>query len=201
VISDGNRKSIPRTLHRWKPQIKIKSTGDSYGGMPFMGLSATLTLHARATIGSCFRDSVWNDPPPAIFETAWDLEASNIAWNINGAGTDAGGNHYQYSGSGLETLKAKDGSGSMWSFDGSTVSLQVCCDGLSYTWTIRAADGSASSGDSTTNMCATILDNSIVLEDDWTVARGTYQDQIFGLQVDWNAFSPEPPFAWDGEPR
>jgi hypothetical protein len=202
VVRENKRISITRPLHRWKPQIKIKSTGSSYGGMPFLGLSATVTLYARATIdSSCFRDSIWNAPPPATFSAYWDLDASNVAWKIDGAGTDESGVHYQYSGSGLESLRVKNGSGSMYSFDGSTMSFQICCDGLSFTQTFKAPDGSGGSSESSIPMCATIMDNSITLADDWSVAQGSYQDNIFGLQIDWNAFSAEPPFDKDGEPR
>jgi hypothetical protein len=201
VITDGERESIPRPIYRWKPQFKIKYTGANYGAMPFMQLNGTLTLQARAGMGSCFRDSVWNDPPTAVFDAPWDLEVSTIGWSISGAGKDEGGNNYQYSGSDIATLKAKNGTGSMWSYDGETLSLQVCCDDLKYNLTLKAADGTVGSFDSSTNMCATIFYKSDVLSDDWSVEKGSYHDDIYELQIDWNAFSPEPLFDEENEPR
>ena len=207
VVRENERISIPRPLHRWRPQIKIDTVSSSYP-FPFLHLNATVTLQARATIESgCFRDSISNDPPPATFDTDWDLDASNVAWKIDGEGTDPSGMHWQYNGSGLESLRAKGssaGAGSIYSFNGSTISFQVCCSNLSFTETYKAPDGSGGQDVTDTGFCATIWDNNlIVLADDWSVAGGSYQDNssVDPVQISWNAFSAEPPFDKDNEPR
>ena len=81
-----------------------------------MHINATVTLLARATMDSLsFRDSAWNDPPPAVFQAGWEIEGSNIAWKIDGSGTETYEDYsisYQYNGSGLESLKALEAKGS-----------------------------------------------------------------------------------------
>jgi len=206
VIRENERISIPRPLHRWRPQIKIDTTF-IVSPFPFLHLNATVTLLARATIESwCFRDSILNDPPPATFDAYWDLDASNIAWKIDGEGTqtfDNGGYvQYKYNGSGLKSLRAINGDGNMWSFNGSTVSFGICGD-LSFTMTIKSPEGT-SQGETTAPFCATIWDNNLIaLSDDWTVAGGSYQDNsgVDPVQINWNAFAAEPPFDMDNEPR
>ncbi len=88
VVRENGRTSIPRKLHRWRPQIKIGTTSDTLLNSVH-DINATVTLLARATMDMLsFRDSAWNDPPPAVFHAAWDIEGSNIAWKIDGSGTE-----------------------------------------------------------------------------------------------------------------
>jgi len=208
VIRENGRISIPRPLHRWRPQIKIDTTL-IVSPFPFLHLNATVTLLARATIDSwCFRDSIWNDPPPATFTTDWDIDGSNIAWKIDGSGTqtyDLYSMFYQYTGSGLESFRAAECSGSFYSFNGSTASFHICCSKLPFTMTFKGSDGAGGQDKPDLGFCATIWDDNIIaLSDDWTVAKGTYQDNNSGVdpvQISWNAFPAEPPFDMDNEPR
>jgi hypothetical protein len=212
VVHENGRTSIPRKLHRWRPQIKIDTTTNN-GYPPFMHINATVTLLARATMETLsFRDSAWNDPPPAVFDAGWDLEGSNVAWKIDGSGTETYDDTsitYQYNGSGLESFKALEAKsysngGTLYTFNGSTIAFQVCVGGLSYTMTQKISDGSSSQGVYDTGFCATIWDNNIIaLSDDWTVAGGSYQDLLWPhpIQINWNTFSAEPPFDPENEPR
>jgi hypothetical protein len=207
VIRENGRISIPRPLHRWRPQIKIDTTLIN-SPFPFLHLNATATLQARATIDSwCFRESIWIDPPPATFNTHWDIDGSNIAWKIDGSGTqtyDEYSMFYQYTGSGLESFKKAECSGSFYSFDGVTASFQLCCSKLPFTMTFRGSDGAGGQDTPDLSFCATVWDNNgITLADDWTVTGGSCQDisSIDPVQISWNAFSAEPPFDQDKEAR
>lgn len=215
VLTDNGRKSIPRPLHRWKPQIKIEQTSNLYP--PFLHLTATVTLQARATIDSwCFRDSVWNDPPAATFNTDWDSNSSNIAWKIDGQGTqtfDEGYSMlYQYSGSGLDSFEKAECSGSFGTFYGSTVYFDISCGNLPYTMTFKGSDGVGGQSEATFSFYASLMDTNAVpvpgaytatLEDDWSVEGGLYEDTsgIDPVTIQWNAFSADPPFDINGEPR
>jgi hypothetical protein len=208
VIRENGRVSIARPLHRWRPQLKIDTTIIN-SLFPFLHLNATVTLLARATVDSwCFRESAWIDPPPATFNTYWDIDGSNIAWTIDGSGTqtyDEYSMSYQYTGSGLESCRAAECSGSFYSFDGVTASFQICCSKLPFTVTFKGSDGAGGQDNPDLSFCATIWeDNVIALADDWSVAGGSHQDNISSLdpiQISWNAFSAEPPFDQEKEPR
>ena len=50
VVRENGRTSIPRKLHRWRPQIKIDTT---FTLPQFLHLNATVTLLARATMECC----------------------------------------------------------------------------------------------------------------------------------------------------
>jgi hypothetical protein len=111
---------------------------------------------------------------------------------------------YQYTGSGLESFRAAECSGSFYSFNGSTVSFQICCSKLPFTVTFKGSDGAGGQDKSDLGFCATIWDDNIIaLSDDWTVAKGSYQDNsgVDPVQISWNAFPAEPPFDMDNEPR
>jgi hypothetical protein len=207
VIRESGRISIARPLHRWRPQIKIDTTLIN-SLFPFLHLNATATLQARATIDSwCFRESTWIDPPPATFNTYWDIDGSNIAWTIDGSGTQTYDEYsisYQYTGSGLESFRKAECSGSFYSFDGSTASFQICCSKLPFTMTFRGSDGAGGQDTPDFSFCATIWeDNTIALADDWSVAGGSHQDisSLDPVQISWNTFSAEPPFDPEKEPR
>jgi hypothetical protein len=70
--------------------------------------------------------------------------------------------------------------------------------------TFKGSDGAGGQDTPDLSFCATIWDDTMIaLSDDWTVAGGSYQDTsgVDPVQINWNAFSPEPPFDKDGEPR
>jgi hypothetical protein len=214
VIRENGRTSISRPLHRWKPQIKVKSIGSS-GIYPFIKYDITMTLHARSTIGlylpevltrDCFRDSIWNDPPPAQFAALWDVTASNIAWKVEGEGSD-GDYYYKYEGSGLkpliETYPPEPEDGILTDESGASVTLKVRAF-VPFTWTVKdLANGSVRTLE--TVLPILVKKDNIAISDDWGVFPASFQsDVVLGggmAQIDWNAFSAEPPFDKDKEPR
>jgi hypothetical protein len=210
LVHENERVSIPRTLHRWRPQIKMDRTYTTFP-FPFMHINTTFTLLARATMDTLsFRDSAWNDPPPAVFDARWDYDGSNVAWKIDGQGTDENDMFWQYNGSGLESLKALDAkdtfdAGNMYTLNGSTIAFQVCCSSLSFTYQFRAFDGSGGQDQYGDSLCGTIWDNNLItLSDDWSVAADSYKDTMGYLDptnISWNAFQAEPPFDSENEPR
>jgi len=221
VVRENERTSIPRLLHRWRPQIKVKSIS-SPEDMPFMQYDVTFTMQARATIGSglkgsmltdplafpSFRDSIWNDPPPAQFAAWWDLSASNVAWKIDGEGSD-GETYYKYEGSGLKPLTegvvGGDTTGIITNDSGTSVSLSIDA-ALPFTFTMKVLE----TGDVLTYeglLPIWVQKDNITLSDDWGVFQASFQsDDICPpigcmAQISWNQFSADPPFDKDNEPR
>ena len=219
VVQENERNSIPRTLHRWRPQIRVTSIS-SPDGYPFLKYNANFTLQARSTINAgllgpifAFRDSVWNDPPPAQFAAWWDFTASNVAWKVEGEGSD-GEFYYKYEGSGLkpliEMLPGPQSStvviGIMTDESGTSGSLCLEIDMLPFTMTIKTLE----TGDVQTlpgMIPIHVQKDKITILEDWSVFPASFQSDV-GLgsmsqmaQIDWNQFSAEPPFDTDNEPR
>lgn len=195
VVAEGGRTSINRPLHRWRPQIQINGT-DSLG----MQYTITLTLQARATVNSeSYRAEMWNDPPPATFNTFWDRQACVIGWQVSGSGT-SGGKHYTWSGSGLRTFTNNEGGYFRTNDAGTAVDFAVSAD---ITYNVTVVDGGSSSTTSDTRQI-TVVGSGVGLSSNWTVAGATFQDSV-GLgdpaNITWSAFAPTPPFDPLGEPR
>ena len=224
VVRENGRTSISRPLHRWKPQIKVKSIS-SPDGFPFMKYEVTYTMHARATLGfidpsfsirDCFRDSVSNDPPPAQFQAWWDPTASNVAWKVEGEGSD-GELYYKYEGSGLKSIIELGGSldpGSViqgiWTDkSGTSVSLSIRVP-IPFTVTIKDASGLVNNT-LDAQLAFLVKKDNIAISDDWGVFPASFQGEVLTAafeggvnsmaQIDWNTFSAEPPFDKISEPR
>jgi len=216
VVRANDRTSIPRILHRWKTQIKVTSIS-SPEGFPFMKYEATLTMHARSTIGfinpwgviqDSFRDSVWDDPPPAHFAAYWDLSASNVAWKIEGEGSD-GELSYKYEGSGLKPLIEVTGDiqpGAIFTDEsGTLVSLRVRAI-VPFTMTIKALEAGETITQQDIPLSILVQKENISLADDWSVFPASFQSDVIPplgsmAQISWNGFPAEPPFDKNTEPR
>jgi hypothetical protein len=211
VVRENGRTSISRPLHRWKTQIKVTSIS-SPENFPGIKYDVTFTLQARSTIGlyipevvtrDCFRDSIWNDPPPAQFAAWWDVTASNVAYKIEGEGY-SGDQHFKYSGSGLkpliETYPPDTKDGILTDESGTSVTLKIRVL-LPFTMTIE--NGSTKTFE--TAFPIIIEKDGIALSDDWGVFPASFQSDMLlpgGMaQISWNAFAADPPFDMDNEPR
>lgn len=198
VLSQDGRIGIARPLHRWRPSISV--TGGTGGPI----VNATFTLQGRATIdGGSLRASPWADPPIAQFQADWDKPASLIAWNITGESTSTSGDyHYSYSGAGSRAFGDNDG-GSLESQGNGTTARLYAYGQVTYTTTVTDLNTSAqSSSDDTATI--SVDREGLALGADWTVAAGAYTENNTSLgdvQMNWNAFSPTPPFDPQAEPR
>jgi hypothetical protein len=184
---------MARVWHRWKPQITVDGT---HGALHY---SVTFTLQARATIdGSCFRQTAWQDPPPAEFETYWDPDASFIAWTVSGSET-SGDKHYTYSGAGQRSFGERDGGGLRTEQGATTVELSLHGP---ITWTVtETSPGSSTTHDNEANI--SVLRTGVGLSANWTVGAASFQQVgLSGTEnVSWSEFSADPPFDNAMEPR
>lgn len=198
VLSQDGRMGIARPLHRWRPSISV--TGGTGGRV----VNATFTLQGRATIdGGSLRASPWADPPAAQFQAYWDKPASFIAWNITGESTSTSGDyHYSYSGTGSRAFGDNDGGLLESQGNGTTARLSAYAQ-VTYTTTgIDLSTGEQWSGDNTVTI--SVDREGLALGADWTVAAGAYTENNTSLgdvQMNWNAFTPTPPFDPQTEPR
>jgi hypothetical protein len=199
TVVEDNRLSIPRVVHRWRPQIKVESTG---GSGP--QITATLTLHARSTLDSnSFRESVWDPAPPATFDTVWDPEACSIGWQVSGQYTD-GCETTVYSGNGLEMFDPSehnngflravaDGSGVHVEFDVTapiryTATTTNTCENTTFTSEVTES--------------INVWKDDVPLSSNWTIGAASYTTgNYWPRQISWNAVAAEPPFDPDAEPR
>lgn len=197
VVAESGRTSINRPLHRWRPQITI--TGKEWGGMQY---TITFTLQARATVrADAYRTDIWSDPPPATFSTYWDLEASVVGWQFSGSSTTPGYPRYTWSGSGLRALSEVNGSGEFRTNDAGTLVDLAASAYLTYNTFVD--EGGSSYTMTSTNEYGFSRED-VPLGPDWTVAGASYDPPVGvgdTVHIEWNAFTPTPPFDPSGEPR
>jgi hypothetical protein len=201
VVEEGGRTSMARTWHRWKPQIKVK------GNKGAIQYEVTFTLHARASVNT-FRQSIWDTPPPAGFQTRWDPDASFVSWTVSGqevvddivVGADL---YVTYSGSGLRALGSGEGGYITTKQNGSLVYLEVYAY-ITYIRTQKRENSSDPPTSKEEKHQVLVTRDDVILSSNWTVGAESYKQHVgwFGnAQVSWNAFSADPPFNNDTEPR
>jgi len=199
TVVEDNRLSIPRVVHRWRPQIKVESAGDSGPHV-----TATFTLHARSTLdSSSFRESVWDPAPAATFDTVWDPEACSIGWQVSGQYTD-GCETTVYAGNGLEMFDpSKHNNGFLRAVaDGSGVHVELDVTApIRYTaTTTNTCENTISSSEVTESI--NVWKDDVSLSSNWTIGAASYTvGTDWPRQISWNAVAAEPPFDPDTEPR
>ena len=188
VTDSGRMSVVPRTVHRWRPQIQITRSDGA------MQCTVNLTLVARATVDGM---RVWasDEAPPPTFGTAWEKEASNVSWQASGEET---GDLYKtkWTGSGLRTFGDGD-RGEFWTDDGVTAALSVGAVGFPYTVT----ETNLETGEVETWEEIGYVDvwQEVPLTSTWTVAAQSYTDG--DDLISWSAFAPEPTFSNSTEAR
>ena len=201
AVTESNRTSITRPLHRWQPKINVKG---SSGGLQY---EVNFTLQARATAEG-FRTHVWDAAPKATFDTAWDAAACVIGWSVSGSDT-SGSKTSTYSGSGSKIFSDQK-SGSNWgwgwmqSTDGTTVSLDVDAHVTYTTTTVDSVTGSTTTSD--TEQTVAVTRTGVSLSSDWTLGQAAFSDTSVMLsgdtaQISWSASTPQPAFQPDVVPR
>ena len=189
VASEDDRLSIARTVHRWKPQITMQ------GKSGYLNYTVNLSLHARAMVDS-YRYFPTDPLPPATFDTVWDKEACTVSWQVSGEESD-GEKTVKYTGSGLRTFGDYEG-GTFCTVDGVTATIEVTTQ-ISVTTTETTASGQTSYEE----QVWLGITRDVPISSTWAIAAQSFEDDDgYGTsQISWGAFSAEPPFDSEKEPR
>ena len=189
VATEDDRLSISRTVHRWKPQITMQ------GKFGYLNYTVNLSLHARAMVDS-YRYFPTDALPPATFDTVWDKEACTVSWQVSGEESD-GEKSVKYTGSGLRTFGDYEG-GTFWTYDGVTATIEVSTQ-ISVTTTETTPSGQTSYEE----QVWLGFDRDVPISSTWAIAAQSFEDDDgYGTsQISWGAFSADPPFKSELEPR
>ena len=212
VVTENGRTSIPRTVYKWNPKIKVQSDYTNSDGSKHT--TANLSLYARATLSrTSLRDYPGDEMPTAGFTTVWEKAASSISWNSNGNFSTVdpyfgGTSQTTWADSGLRYLGDRD-DGDM-DYDKS-VGLDISCSTVIPIKIEQTTSLGTFKSDDEIDISFSGFYKPSSVTSEWTVSGQSFdnlQDWPSGIGgitaseiVSWQAFSPDPLFDSSSEPR